>query len=149
MMELILMMLPLFGFHHRAHHQLGHIVYALQVHVHHLIPLFWAHTQQQVIFRDAGIVHANIHRTKFFQHIRSPALRILQIRLHYFYRLLLSRLFAISFSFQGFCFFIRAYVRKRNIGSFICKFQRDRFSDPRLAPVTMATLLLSNFIFNR
>ena len=64
----MLMMLPP-GFHHRADHPFGHVEYAFQVDLHHIIPLFGRHPHQQVVFRDTGIVYTDIDVAEFFQHI--------------------------------------------------------------------------------
>ena len=57
------------GLHHGADDLLGEVEYALQVDVHHFVPLFRCHTQEQVVLGDTGVVHTYIDGSEFLENV--------------------------------------------------------------------------------
>ena len=56
-------------FHHAAQHGFGRAINGFEVHVHNLVPFFFFHAHQQVVARDARVVHQNIQFAEFFFHV--------------------------------------------------------------------------------
>ena len=97
----------------------------LQINGNHGIPLLLSHAQHESVFGDSGIVNQDVNASK-----------LIFYGLHHFLCLCKVggvRGIALGFhAFGGnflFCLFIHFEVGESNVSTFLCKSQRDSFSD--------------------